>query len=703
MAYVKYVSDIADDNNAVVGMALVKPPIENPYPYQYYRLDQLVTNDMPEDSNPLLQAELERQANSYGDAGFFGVFEKIQDELGNYTYNVTSYGVNKTGEPMQSFLGGVGKRVYDHSYYARGQSALVGRTDEPYYSSILYAGVNWGGYDIHDNTAEDRSFEYYVNHQKGGPWQFVPWFTSIEAAQNYIANGNTDAAINADLFKNKSTALLSVVINFEKANFEIRLADIGTFDTTEQKVVSAVLNITGDNGGSYSKDINIGDYASLSVTDLRDAGINTNDLKNNTFKVSATFKNSDGNGVAVTPIAPAVPQSSSEATLGDNKVLLILRTTGTVAGDRDNDNSSDSDVDPTTLDDIDAFNVLTTTYKITKETLETFGGLLWDLDLTTVGYKHINDNPIENVVSLKMIPFDSGTGSNKRIKLGNVDMGIEAPKAAKLTKSIFGNGLGHEFTIQDPTNLLEYEWLKYGSNAHLSIYLPFFGTVDLASELIGCKMAVNYTVDFINGECTVYLYRLNKVNIEDDTIKRISFKQLVYSATTNIGYEIPLFATNRAAKEQAIIDMADYNKLGAIKSASSLATGTVSALATQNPLSMTSSAMDFMTSEKSRELSMRQAQEIGMSVSQKGAMGGVTSLRQPTTIYYTIEYPNWFEPAEYERKNGRPCMKHVTISELETTDQGFHKMHKSLKVTGINAPEDIKQDIYNILTSGFYF
>lgn len=654
------------------------------YNYDYLYVDGMKMNERTEEYFDY-QPFLEPNSNRYTDWAFFGVFEYDEStDRTNYTY----------------YVKGVPQETIDviNGDYEKSRRTMVGLS----WVTGSQTGISHFAEGFIDGQHE--SLDSILNKTN------IPWFTSLDDASDYINHGDTNNAINSEQFNEKSSAQLIVLLNYSNTLCQARFGNLYSFGETEQKVISVSFNISSENG-TYSDSLKIGDFKDIEISQILATGITAIDLKNGNVTLSANFTNVNDNSVNLGPIAP---NEKTDTTLENNKVLLDFRTEGNIEGDKSNDNSDESDNDASGGEELDDISILTTTYQIDKNTAELFGSFLWNLDLATKGYKFVNDNPIENVISLKYIPFDADISNDtKSIKLGNVDSEINAHPLTKTTKIVKSVGIDI-----DPLIGGKRFYMNYGSFSKITLYLPFFGEVDLATDLINSHIAVTYVVDYINGETTVFVIRDKKYhyNEQADKSKReeIATHDLVYSATANIGYEIPLFATNRASKEQAIANQIDANKISAVQSVSNLIGGGVSSIMSKNPLGAISSATDFATSEMTRDLQLRQAQQIGVSVTQKGSASGVTNLSQPTNIYLKYEYPNYYETSDYNKRHGRPSMKYVSkISLLKNESDneqkdGFHKMDKSLKITRkdstalYRATESMKKEIYDILTSGFY-
>lgn len=197
-------------------------------------------------------------------------------------------------------------------------------------------------------------------------------------------------------------------------------------------------------------------------------------------------------------------------------------------GKYDPDNIPDPD-DFTTPAGFDGNGVLTTTYAVSALTLKNIGQKLWSQDYFNV--LKIQNNPIENVVSVKHFPF-AQTGTTQEVKIGDIAFGVNGDKVP----SVYQHSVG-SYTYQGHFN----NFLDLAPFTSVKIFLPYCGMFSLdPADILGCKIGVKYYVDLVTGQCMAKL-----VLDEQSNGKSIPFMS-VYG---NMGVDIPLTSTDRVQTE----------------------------------------------------------------------------------------------------------------------------------------------------------
>ena len=140
----------------------------------------------------------------------------------------------------------------------------------------------------------------------------------------------------------------------------------------------------------------------------------------------------------------------------------------------DNKDKDDDDTDTQVLSS--GIGVLTSTFHMTKERLVQLGQFLWGASIFDE-FSLINNNPIENIISCKAIPY-AISGTTQEITLGNVNTGVNGEKISKnFSKQTIGS-----VTIAEHY----HNFLDYAPYTNVIIYLPYIGFKELdASLLIG--------------------------------------------------------------------------------------------------------------------------------------------------------------------------------------------------------------------------
>ena len=127
----------------------------------------------------------------------------------------------------------------------------------------------------------------------------------------------------------------------------------------------------------------------------------------------------------------------------------------------DNKDKDDTDSDTAIL--ASGIGVLTSTFHMTKERLVQLGQFLWSGSIFDQ-FSLINNNPIENIISCKAIPF-AISGTTQEITLGNVKTGVNGEKISQnFSKQTIGSVAIAEHY---------HNFLDYAPYTNVIIYLPY--------------------------------------------------------------------------------------------------------------------------------------------------------------------------------------------------------------------------------------
>lgn len=506
----------------------------------------------------------------------------------------------------------------------------------------------------------------------------IPIFRTAEEGKHYVETGDFSGAINEDDLITYGQAYMR--INYENGILQFQSV-YEPHDGEASPFTNATFHVyTGEPASESTFAFEWSDEV-LS----REVSAFSN-LSANNMKAYVTF---DFRGETIQSDTITIVEDGSTGggsflyNISDESFLLFsVVIDDDISIDRSENNDNDDTVDSdssTTNGGVTIGNVLTTTYRMTKQNLNSFGSWLWGLDLEQVGLEKVNDNPIENVVSLKAIPFvfTSNETTTGTPKLGNISSGIanNPIENSKLVETV-----PYSFTVPLPIASIGNKFLNYAPFTKFTLYLPFIGNVQLATnEVMGYKLTVKYSIDLVDGQCTVFVYsNFGKQNTEI----------LIYEGSASCSYDIPLFATNRAAQEYAKISGSNRAAIGL---AGSIASGNLF-----GALQGVQSCLDANT--------------IGMHTSEKGSIGGTSILNQPRKISYHIEFPNFDKPNHFESFKGRPSNKGVKLKDYvddvaknKDKRSGILICDPSTKVTGIeHATQFMKDEIDRLLKEGVY-
>jgi len=309
------------------------------------------------------------------------------------------------------------------------------------------------------------------------------------------------------------------------------------------------------------------------------------------------------------------------------------------------DNKDKDDDDDNTHVLSSGIGVLTSTFHMTKERLVQLGQFLWGSSIFDE-FSLINNNPIENIISCKAIPY-AISGTTQEITLGNVKTGVNGEK---ISQNFSKQTIGSVAIAEHYKNFLDY-----APYTNVIIYLPYIGFKELdASLVMGKTLRIEYTLDVITGGCLAQIY-VGKIRL--------------YEFTGNIGVDISITASNRAQVESAYINAG----VGVVSSAmSGNVTGAVNSI-------------------------------IGAATSQYHYSG--TGNPSPScvastnrTCYVVIDRPQYQPLKAFNHTRGRMCCLSKTIGNLK----GYTVCDGNIDISGISATDEEKDEIVNILSTGFF-
>ena len=306
--------------------------------------------------------------------------------------------------------------------------------------------------------------------------------------------------------------------------------------------------------------------------------------------------------------------------------------------------NEDNDDDPNHEDEveIETSGAIASCYSMTKERLQSLGNFLFSSSFLD-NILLINNNPIENILSIKALPFTIG-GTTETIKLGNVDTGINGEKCSECIKYTLGS-----FTINEKY----HSFLDYAPFTSAEIYLPFIGLCDLdINVLINRTVTINYIVDCITGSLKVQLLYKSKP---------------LYQFNGTIGVDIPIASSNRAQVELGLLS----SGIGAI---SSIASGNIMG-AVYSGLNMASSQYHTNTS---------------------GCASANTEFHNNRTCYVIVNRPKADIISSYNSTHGKPCNLTKRLGNLH----GMTKVNKDVQLKNISCTEEERNLLREMLTNG---
>ena len=309
----------------------------------------------------------------------------------------------------------------------------------------------------------------------------------------------------------------------------------------------------------------------------------------------------------------------------------------------DNKDKDDDDDDTKVLSS--GIGVLTSTFHMTKERIAQLGQFLWGSSIFDE-FSLINNNPIENIISCKAIPY-AISGTTQEITLGNVKTGVNGEK---ISQNFSKQTIGTVAIAEHYKNFLDY-----APYTNVIIYLPYIGFKELDTSLImGKTLKIEYTLDVITGGCLAQIY-VGKIRL--------------YEFTGNIGVDIPITASNRAQVESSYI---------------SAGVGVVSSAMNGNAIGVADSIIGAATSQYHYSGTGNLSPSCVSSTNRNG--------------YVVIDRPQYQPLNAFNHTRGRMCCLSKTIGSLN----GYTVCDKNVDISGISATDEEKEEIVNILSSGFF-
>lgn len=291
-------------------------------------------------------------------------------------------------------------------------------------------------------------------------------------------------------------------------------------------------------------------------------------------------------------------------------------------------------------------SILTTTYAMLPDRIQQLGRVLWS-DNFMDNIQLVNNSPIENIVAVKVFPFDI-SGSDEEIKLGNVATGVNGKKVA--------NDYSYRHSIGSMLVKRKYNtFLDYAPFTQLQIFLPFIGYKDLDTNVfMGKTLKVDYICDLVTGACKAILF--------SDGIPMLDFDG-------SIGIDIPIAASNRAQVEAGYITSA----LGAV---ASMATGNV---------------VGAIGSTLSGAISPYHTQT-------QGSASPSCCAYQSRDIFLIYNRPVYTDLSAFNHTKGRKC----NLSKLLNNLRGFTSIDNNTDLSGIPCTDIEREMLRDMLTKGVY-
>lgn len=347
-----------------------------------------------------------------------------------------------------------------------------------------------------------------------------------------------------------------------------------------------------------------------------------------------------------TPVTPTFPSQD---------------TSGTGGGD-----SADPDYNPFSdpipfpdLPSVSALNMgLISAYNPTDVQLRLLAGKLWSDDFFDE-IKKINNDPMEAVISLHLVPIHLTPSTTRSCKIGNYDSEITMPVIGTQFMNVSGGSI--------QVNERFASALDYSPYTTVYIHIPFVGIVPLDIDYIMKKtITVNYQVDILTGSA-VAMVKCNNA--------------LLYTFPCDVAMKIPLTSSNHQALYQHAIDMAA--SVGDLAVSAGAVGGDVSPMAVgHSTVRALESALSTVASKHSE-------------VQKSGSITGAQGILDSYETYLIFHRPIQSLASDFAHFKGFPCNITYTLSSLS----GYTEVEYA-HLEGVTATDAEKDEIQSLLYAG---
>lgn len=524
--------------------------------------------------------------------------------------------------------------------------------NDAYYEEEFNIGLN-------NISPSDISLQAYINPAiADGFMCTIPIFAEgdTNSINNYIQTGDTSGAKNKAMLDLNSiwtkvyldgsappniTITWGVESGEEPDHVNVVIYATPTYGAEEGKTeLSRTLYSWGDSGVSFTW----GSLENLMYGgDVPNIIIETNN-KGTLDNIATAYVDSDGKSFQ--------PSEKTFSTDGKNSIQVVVGEPPSDEENSDQKEQEKSEADEKEQNtNINTASLLTRTYQLTREQLQSLGNFLWS-DSFFDNIKLINNSPIENVVSVKAIPCDFLTEASTNIVLGNVATTVQGNP---VTNNYIKKTIGTVKVANQENNFIDYE------NCDILLYLPLIGTItDLnPREVMGYTITLKYCYDAITGDVIAEIFnnRAGKENIIG-----------VYRG--NCGVDIPLTSSNRAQVEAGYI--------------SDTISG-VASVVSKNPLGVINAGMSALTRMHTSHSTGSVSGATAQGLPNKAYLTIVTSLPQKVTKVFRHTY-------------GRVCCNNHKLGDLN----GYTKCDENIDLSSISCTETEKEELRSLLASGVY-
>ena len=526
------------------------------------------------------------------------------------------------------------------------RSAIVNGKNTRYQGNNIYDVKNvTNGRATLNSVYYYNSLSEYVENYYTVMKTTIPIFPSFKSAIKYFETGDDSEQINKPIptdwklyIDGDYKPLIKIVWKSEtiESGFIDKSIDaenvyinIYTIKNDAEVDIANIKYTSGFYNTSYKKilELSKGDIATV--------------IANLKFRIKWNFA-VGGGGYALIPIKGEVTHYGAD--IDDGTTVTIIYGSG---ADDDGyefpEDSSNVGNETESTQGYDSLGMLSTSYALTQARVNALAGFMWGSMLDSL--KLVNNNPIENIVSCKIIPTLL-TGTSKEIVLGNVATGVNGDVISKNIKITIGS-----------INVSEFynSFLDYAPYTKITIFIPYIGFKTLDCSLfMGKTLKIEYIIDVITGTCKALLYA-NDIYCQ--------------SFDGSCGIDIPITSSNRAQVESTYIT-------GALGVVGELASGDIGG-----------SVGGLLSTAKTQ-----------YHYNTHGSYNPSCGAFETKLCYLIIDRPTFQKPSSYAHDCGNPCKLTRKLSTLT----GFTKCDSSIDLSGILATKEELKEIYELLTTGVY-
>lgn len=301
---------------------------------------------------------------------------------------------------------------------------------------------------------------------------------------------------------------------------------------------------------------------------------------------------------------------------------------------------------------------LVSIYTPTLAQLKALATFLWNANPTDIDWwKKLVANPLDLILGLSIVPVAVPQGATQTIKVGLIDTGVSATKAASQFVTVDCGSI----TIQKNCG---GSALDYSPFTKFSIYLPFIGTRTIScDDIMGRTVHVKYNVDLLSGGCTAMVKITG--GPEDNEVNAVMYQ---YSGACAIS--VPLTGETFTNMITSTIQLAA--SIGATVATGGAAAGVTAASAANSLMSMKP------------------------IIERAGGVSGAAGQLGVMIPYLIAEVPRQSVPENCNQFTGYPSNMKAVIGDLT----GYTEV-EIIYLKGIEATQEELDELETVLKGGF--